>query len=44
MRKWEEVDIRLTDEERRSLRSAAIVFAVIEALVFIPYVLYTLLH
>jgi hypothetical protein len=43
MRKWEEVDIKLTDEERRSFRSAIIVFAIIEALVFIPYMLYTLI-
>ncbi|HYG82651.1 MAG TPA: hypothetical protein VD861_19810 [Pyrinomonadaceae bacterium] len=44
MRKWEEVDIKLTDEERRSFRSAIIVFAIIEALVFIPCLLYTLIR
>ena len=44
MRKWEKVDIKLTDEERRSFRSAIIVFAIIEALVFIPYMLYTLMR
>ena len=44
MRKWEKVDIRLTDEERRSFRGAIIVFAIAEALVLVPYVLYTLLR
>lgn len=44
MRKWEKVDIELTDEERRSFRSALIVFAIIEALVLVPYVLYRVLR
>ncbi|MBA2734360.1 MAG: hypothetical protein H0U54_15970 [Acidobacteria bacterium] len=39
-RKWEKVDITLTDEERKSFRNALIIFAVIEALVLIPAVLY----
>ena len=44
MRKWEKVDIVLTDEERRSFKGAVIIFAIIEALVLVPYVLYTLLR
>lgn len=44
MRKWEKVDIKLTDEERRSFKSALIVFAIVESLVFIPYMLYTMLR
>ncbi len=39
-RKWEKVDITLTDEERKSFRNALIIFAVIEALVLIPAMLY----
>ncbi|HWT00004.1 MAG TPA: hypothetical protein VN256_07135 [Pyrinomonadaceae bacterium] len=42
MRKWEKVDVTLTDEERRSFRSAIIIFAIIESLVLIPYMLYTM--
>ncbi len=44
MRKWEKVDILLTNEERQSFKSALIIFAIIEALVFIPYMVYTMLH
>ena len=44
MRKWEKVDIVLTDEERRSFRNALIIFAIIEAAVLVPYVLYRLLR
>ncbi len=39
-RKWEKVDITLTDEERKSFRNALIIFAIIEALVLIPAILY----
>lgn len=39
-RKWEKVDITLTDEERQSFRNALIIFAIIEALVLIPVMLY----
>lgn len=39
-RKWEKVDITFTDEERKSFRNALIIFAIIEALVLIPVVLY----
>ena len=39
-RKWEQVDITLTDEERRSFTQALIIFAIIEALVLVPLVLY----
>lgn len=38
--KWEKVEITLTDEERRSFRNALIIFAIIEALVLVPLVLY----
>jgi predicted nucleic acid-binding Zn ribbon protein len=43
-RKWEKVDISFTDEERRSFRNALIIFAIIEALVLIPVVLYKIFH
>jgi predicted nucleic acid-binding Zn ribbon protein len=39
-RKWEKVDISFTDEERKSFRNALIIFAIIEALVLIPVMLY----
>ena len=38
--KWEKVEIKLTEEERKSFRSALIIFAIVEALVLIPFVLY----
>jgi hypothetical protein len=38
--KWEKVDIALTSEERRSFKNALIIFAIIEALVLVPFVLY----
>lgn len=38
--KWEKVDMTLTGEERKSLRNALIIFAIIEALVLVPFVLY----
>lgn len=43
-RKWEKVDISFTDEERKSFRNALIIFAIIEALVLIPFMLYKLFH
>jgi predicted nucleic acid-binding Zn ribbon protein len=43
-RKWEKVDISLTDEERKSFRNALIIFSIIEALVLIPVVLYKIFH
>jgi predicted nucleic acid-binding Zn ribbon protein len=39
-RKWEKVDISFTEEERKSFRNALIIFAIIEALVLIPVMLY----
>lgn len=39
-RKWEKVDITLTGEERRSFTKALIIFAIIEALVLVPFVLH----
>jgi hypothetical protein len=41
-RKWEKVDISLTDEECQSFRNALVIFAIIEALVLIPAMLYTI--
>lgn len=41
-RKWEKVDITLTDEERSSFRKAIIIFAIIEALVLIPFLLHSI--
>lgn len=38
--KWEKVEITFTDEERRSFKNALIIFAIIEALVLIPFMLY----
>jgi hypothetical protein len=38
--KWEKVDMTLTLEERKSFRNALIIFAIIEALVLVPFVLY----
>lgn len=43
-RKWEKVNITLTDEERRNFRNALIIFSIIEALVLIPAVLYKIFH
>ena len=43
-RKWEKVDISLTDEERKSFRNALIIFSIIEALVLIPAMLYRILR
>jgi predicted nucleic acid-binding Zn ribbon protein len=43
-RKWEKVDISFTDEERKSFRNALIIFAIIEALVLIPVMLYKIFH
>ena len=42
--KWEKVDIVLTNEERKSFRNALIIFAIIEALVLIPFLLYSMLR
>ena len=38
--KWEKVDMTLTDEESKSIKSALVIFAIIEALVLVPFVLY----
>jgi hypothetical protein len=38
--KWERVDISFTDEERKSFKNALIIFAIIEASVLIPFMLY----
>jgi hypothetical protein len=38
--RWEKVDMTLTDEESRSVKSALIIFAIVEALVLVPFVLY----
>ena len=38
--KWEKVEITFTDEERRSFKNALVIFAIIEALVLIPLMLY----
>lgn len=38
--KWEKVDMTLTDEESKSIKNALIIFAIIEALVLVPFVLY----
>ena len=38
--KWEKVDMTLTSEESKSLKNALIIFAIIEALVLVPFVLY----
>ncbi len=43
-RKWEKVDITFTAEERKSFRNALIIFAIIEALVLIPVMLYKIFH
>ena len=37
--KWEKVEIKLTEDERRSFRSALIIFVIVEALVLVPFVL-----
>lgn len=42
--KWEKVDIIVTDEERKSFRNALIIFAIIEALVLVPSLLYLILR
>ena len=39
-RKWEKVDISFTHEEQKSFRNALIIFAIIEALILIPVMLY----
>ncbi|HEX8845215.1 MAG TPA: hypothetical protein VF791_11255 [Pyrinomonadaceae bacterium] len=43
-RKWEKVEISFTDEERTSFRKAIIIFAIIEAIVLVPFVLYSILR
>lgn len=38
--RWEKVDMTLTSAERKSFRNALVIFAIIEALVLVPFVLY----